>query len=347
VALEKGVAVSIISIKGTNTSLEHIAKVSADTRGYNDIVDPLNLTKNFNFVLQNSIIATDVSATMYLNRGLTFRHEKNAQNTKATRVIGNCTKESAITFEYYPAERDVVKDLKHVLFQVQINFTKLDGTKCMRITSKMAEVTQKREEAEKNVNVNVVGLHSQAQAAQLATEGQYTKARMIQKTNMRMVRRTLASSQATEKQATHYDLWNKEALRLNSAIKSTKIAEKKEGLSYHSAEEDESDDEGYDHRIDDRNDEEEEKEKEKEKEKKKVEKKEKEEKLEKEEANFQKLKKLQVEQAKLKKVKKLQVEQDRKQRRTKNDHVSNAIYQAQNPLYSAYSTASNPLYKKE
>jgi len=191
--------------------------------------------------------------------------------------------------------------------------------------------------------VNVVGLHSQAQAAQLATEGQYTKARMIQKTNMRMVRRTLASSQATEKQATHYDLWNKEALRLNSAIKSTKIAEKKEGLSYHSAEEDESDDEGHDDRIDDRNDEEEEKEKEKEKEKKKVEKKDKEDKLDK----FKKVSKLQVEQAKLKKVKKLQVEQDRKQRRTKNDHVSNAIYQAQNPLYSAYSTASNPLYKKE
>jgi len=272
VALDKGVAVSIISIKGTNTSLEHIDKVSADTRGYNDIVDPLNLTKNFNFVLQNSIIVTDVSATMYLNRGLTFRHEKNVQNTKATRVIGNCTKESTITFEYYPAEKEVVKDLKHVHFQVQINFTRLDGTKCMRITSKMAEVTHKREEAEKHVNVNVVGLHSQAQAAQLATEGQYTKARMIQKTNMRMVRRTLANSQATEKQATHYDLWNKEALRFNSAIKSTKIAEKKEGLSYHSAEEDNSDSDDEDNVGDDGADEEEEKEVEKEKAKKKEEK---------------------------------------------------------------------------
>jgi len=83
VALEKGVSVSIISIKGTTASLEHIAKIAAQTRGYNDIVDPLNLTKNFNFVLQNSIIATDVSATMFLNRGLTFRHEKKCTKFKS------------------------------------------------------------------------------------------------------------------------------------------------------------------------------------------------------------------------------------------------------------------------
>jgi len=316
--------------------LEYIAKVSADTRGYNDIVDPLNLTKNFNFALQNSIIVTDVSATMYLNRGLTFRHEKNAQDSKATRVIGNCTKESTITFEYYPAEKEVVKDLKHVHFQVQINFTKLDGTKCMRITSKKAEVTHQREEAEKHVNVNVIGLHSQAQAAQLATEGQYTKARMFQKTNMRMVRRTLASSQATESQAQHYDLWNQEALRLNSAIKATKIAEKNEGLQYHSAEEDDSEGEEDCDRKERGNLATDLLEAEKEEKVEKSEKEEKEkEKKEKEKLLFQK------------KAKKQQIEKERKQRRAKDDGVSNVLYQNQNPLFSAYTTDSNPLYDKK
>jgi len=105
IALQKGVVVSVLSIQGTNTSLEHIAKIAAETRGHNDIVDPLKLTKNFNFVLQNKVIATDVSATMFLNRGLTFRHEKQSQNCKAVREVGNCTKESVITFEYYPAKK--------------------------------------------------------------------------------------------------------------------------------------------------------------------------------------------------------------------------------------------------
>jgi hypothetical protein len=236
-ALAKGVAVSILTIKGSNTSLEFLAQVSTESRGYNDVVDPLNLTKNFNFVLQNAIIATSVTATMFLNKGLTFRHEKNAQNTKATREVGNCTKESTITFQYYPVEKALFKDSQAILFQVQISYVKLDGTKCLRVISKKAEVTNNREEAEKHVNVNVVGLHAQAQAAVLATEGQYSKARMVQKTNMRMVRRGIAQG-ASDSQAAQYNLWNVEAVRLNKAIKSTKITEKKEGVDYDSAEDD-------------------------------------------------------------------------------------------------------------
>jgi len=290
VALQKGVVVSVLSIQGTNTSLEYIAKVAAETRGHNDIVDPLKLTKNFNFVLQNKVIATEVSATMFLNRGLTFRHEKQSQNCKAIREVGNCTKESVITFEYYPAEREIVKDLKQVLFQVQIRYTKLNGTKCLRVMSKSAEITHNRQEAEKYVNVNVVGLHSQAQAAQLAAEGNYTKARMIQKTNMRMVRRQVASGDVTEPQMTHYNNWNQEASRLNSTIKSTKIKEKKSGRNYDSAEEDHSGEEEFD---------------------------------------------LEVQQEKQEKKEKRCKERVRY--RTNNDEISNVIYQAHNPIYSAYS----------
>lgn len=51
-ALERGVMVSVVSIKGTNTSLEHIAKVANHTKGYNDILDPLKLSKGFNFILE-------------------------------------------------------------------------------------------------------------------------------------------------------------------------------------------------------------------------------------------------------------------------------------------------------
>jgi len=309
--------------------LEHLAKVSAETRGYNNIVDPLNLSKNFNFMLQNSIIATEVSATMYLNQGLVFRHEKNALNSKTTRIVGNCTKESTITFEYYAAEKEVVNNLKHVYFQVQINFTKLDGTKCMRILSKMAEVTHNREEAEKHVNVNVIGLHSQAQAAQLATEGQYTKARMVQKSNMRMVRRTLATGDATDLQSDQYNLWNEEALRLNSALKNNKITERKHGIHYDSAAEDNSGSDSDDREED-----------------KKSEKEANQEEKELERARDER-KKRKEEKMQIKFAKKAQLEQERKQRRTKNDDTSNVLYQAQNPLFSNFTFASNPLYEKK
>jgi len=198
----------------------------------------------------------------------------------------------------------------------------------MRLMSKIVEVTHNRGQAEKHVNVNIVGLHSQAQAAQLAAEGQYTKARMMQKTNMRMVRRTMATGEATESQTDHYGLWNQEALRLNSALKSTKIAEKNEGLHYHSAEEDNSGSEDEKEKIGDDNDE-------TVVEKGSDEKEQKERKDRKQKREEVKHKRAAV---------KEQREQERKQRRTRNDGVSNVLYQAQNPLFSNFTSAANPLY---
>jgi hypothetical protein len=64
--------------------------------------------------------------------------------------------------------------------------------------AKEAKVTKSREEAEAHVNVVVVGLHSQQQTAKLVTKGDYTKARMKQKSNMRMVRRGMKSNPHAE-----------------------------------------------------------------------------------------------------------------------------------------------------
>jgi len=234
---------------------------------------------------------------MFLNKALTFRHEKSTEDVKAFREIGNVTQESIITFEYYPINKEELKNVKDVCFQVQIKFTKLDGSKCVRIMSKRQEITHDRGEAEKHVNVNVVGLHSQVQAAQKAAEGKYSAARIIQKRNMRMVRRALANDDATEGQHRQYELWNHEAVRFNDAIKKGKIKEQEKGINYDSGE-----DEGSDS---DR------------------------------------------EQTVVEEEKKMKKNQERKQRRGDDDDISNQVYQAQNPFYSAFTFASNALYEKK
>lgn len=305
-----GVAVAIISIKGTNTSLELIAKVAAQTKGYNDVVDPLKLTKNFNFVLQNNIIATDVTTQMFLHSGLQFKHEDHTKDSlSCIKEIGNVTKESTITFEYVVSDKAKVASLKKIPFQIQIRFTKLNGSKCLRVLSRVADVTDSREQAENKVNVNILGLHSHQQTAKLASEGNYTKARMVQKANMRLVRRALDSASATEEQQRQYTLWNAEALRLNDAIKATKIEEGTEGLDYDSARDDASD-------------------------------------AEDESALDEDLGKRDEKVAE-KKQQKEERKKERKVRRAQNDTLSNVLYQAQNPLFSAFTFDANPLYSDE
>jgi len=233
-ALELGVAVSVVSIKGTSCTLEQIAKVAAITRGINHEADPLQLTKNFNFILQNSIVATDVTVKMILHQGLCLRDNQNIKE------IGNATKESTITYEYGIKSDKLVESVQSLPFQVQINFTKLDGSKCVRAISKAEKITQDRQVAEQEINVGVVGLHSQAQAAKYAQEGNYTKAVMKQKANMRMVKKNLKTDKP--EQVKQFGLWKGEANRLDNAILEAKETEDAEGLNYDSASDDESDD---------------------------------------------------------------------------------------------------------
>jgi hypothetical protein len=240
-ALQRGVSVSIVTIKGTSTNLELIAKVAASTQGMTDIVDPLKLDQNFNFILQNAVVATEVTAKMFVHNALFIRNQ--SQNSSVSEVpVGNVARESAITFEYgVNPMKESPANFKELPFQIQISYTRLDGAKCMRILSRKEEVTTKREEAESNMNVNVVGMFVQQTAANLASEGNYTKARMKQKSAMRMVKRNMDVIVQDERKSEQLQEWTKGASKLNKVLKRGKVAEKKKGINYDSASDDDSD----------------------------------------------------------------------------------------------------------
>jgi len=287
-AKQNGVAVSILSIKGTECSLEYLASVSAMSRGINHTADPLTLSKDFACILQNAVVATNVTVKVLIHKGLKFRHEKVVKGCCATRDIGNATKETNVTFEFAQSNELTEKNLP---FQVQIYYTSLDESKRIRTITKIQKVTDQREVAEKNLNVAVVGLHTVQQSAQLALEGNYTKARMHQITNHRLMKRALNEGEATETQIRQLKLFEQEADRLDSALRNAKKEESNNSTCYDSASEDDSGEED-------------------EKPKKSI--------------NF--------------------VARNKSRKQTRNDSVSNVIYQSENPMFSAFTSSSNPLY---
>lgn len=65
-----------------------------------------------------------------------------------------------------------------------------------------------REKSEQTVNVGVVGIHSAQQVAHYASEGNYGKARMLQKANMRMLHRGVKNNpeaSSAQKEQLGYD----------------------------------------------------------------------------------------------------------------------------------------------
>jgi len=78
-AKSKGLTINIVSIIGDECNLESLSKLAELTGGNVERVDPITLTKNFESILSQPIIASNVVAKVKLHKGLQFRNEM-AQN---------------------------------------------------------------------------------------------------------------------------------------------------------------------------------------------------------------------------------------------------------------------------
>lgn len=73
-----------------------------------------------------------------------------------------------------------------VPFQVQITYTDVDGTKALRVLTQKKPVTRDREVAERDVDLNVLALHTERRSSELALMGDYTASRGVALMNQRL-----------------------------------------------------------------------------------------------------------------------------------------------------------------
>lgn len=123
-----------------------------------------------------------------IHKGLDFRNEEeqylNQIKNVLTKEIGSVTSDSTMTFEYKLKEIEElekakdfdISKLEQLPFQTQIEFTKLDGFKCIRVITKVQEVSHDRKEVEKDANADILGVNCVQQAARLARRGSFRKA---------------------------------------------------------------------------------------------------------------------------------------------------------------------------
>ncbi|CAM9576247.1 unnamed protein product, partial [Hapterophycus canaliculatus] len=61
--------------------------------------------------------------------------------------------------------------------QVQIRYTRLDGTKCLRVLTKTQRVTKSKSDAEKSISMAVVAGHAASSSGRMASKGAYQSSR--------------------------------------------------------------------------------------------------------------------------------------------------------------------------
>ena len=262
-AAQSGTAVSVITIKGREANMEYLGKLAQLSGGKVNIVNPANLGEQFTELSMAKIIATNTLVQIYLHRGLHFRNESNntINNNNdtnnptsnhlvkiASRSLGNVTTDQQATFSF---GRDKVykipEDLKELPFQVQIKYVSLEGKECIKTITKAIPVTQSKELAEKNVNIDLLINNSAQTAAKRAFNGQYTESRGIGYGHKKFLKRLVnggahgKGQEVDEERKKKYGQYKKKMNKMNVRLGNAQRKERERGLDL--SEESESDDE--------------------------------------------------------------------------------------------------------
>jgi len=93
--------------------------------------------------------------------------------------IGNALMETEIFFEYDILQQKVPEGLSHLPFQVQINYSQLDGAKCVRVISQQKEITRDASVAQQHLNMSMLAANAAQKSAALAQRGLYNQSRAV------------------------------------------------------------------------------------------------------------------------------------------------------------------------
>jgi len=199
-AAQAGVIVSFVSIADAECRLENLGRVADLTGGEVTRINALELTTNFQGILEKPIIATNVQAIMLLHTALQFSREADrddaeevgpdAEGKSEARVgpvqisrrvqdIGNALMDTEIFFEYDIISSKIPQGITSLPFQVQINYSQLDGARCVRIISQQRPITQEAGAGSERVNMAMVAANAAQKSAALAQRGLYNQSRAV------------------------------------------------------------------------------------------------------------------------------------------------------------------------
>jgi len=94
--------------------------------------------------------------------------------------IGNVFDDSKIYFEYVIRKellKEQYKELKDVIFQVQIHYARPDGAKMLRVITQKKPITRNKEELIKSLDMDVIAANASRKSARLCEVGDYEAAR--------------------------------------------------------------------------------------------------------------------------------------------------------------------------
>jgi len=130
----KGIAVSVMTLIGTDCNVECLSVVTEQTGGEVSRVDPSDgaITANLSSIVSTRILAYGTMGMVLLHRGLQFKGEiadEQENRNWMVKDLGNVTAESECSFSYgfRPKSECDLSGIDEIPFQVQLLYTRPNG----------------------------------------------------------------------------------------------------------------------------------------------------------------------------------------------------------------------------
>jgi len=225
----RGVAVSVITLTGTDCNVENLSVVTEQTGGQVDRVDALEIANNLSSVFSTRVLAYGVMAMVLLHRGLQFQGEMDDEQENRNWVVkdlANVTADTECSFSYgfRPKTECDLTGLTNVPFQVQLLFTRPDGMQFLRVATTCVPLTDDRQQAELNADIKVIGQYASNRAARYAKQGDYEAAQLEARAAQRFMLRNNIETKTVKN-------WSKQVESMDKVLRTEQKTEKERGLT--------------------------------------------------------------------------------------------------------------------
>lgn len=183
-AVDKGVSVSVVSIKGEECNLADLGALAEASGGRVHRVEPTELNEAVSELTANSSIATNVEARLFLHTSQ-YPYKDASPDTHISGLCSqtqNAASVSASTdliFQFGPTTADRIRDLPlkpsnpfRMPFQLQISYTR-DGMRRMMVLFDELPITDDWPQAHSEMRLDIMTAHAARCSAQMALAGDF------------------------------------------------------------------------------------------------------------------------------------------------------------------------------
>lgn len=226
-AKEKGIVINLLTFEGEESRISILSKLCILTGGEILKVKPAQVLTDFNNIMQNEIVATNVNISIRLPSIFEFRNEeeKYLQDSKSiySKDIGNVTNETELFVEYTTKSVDELvnnniklENIKEVVFQSKIIYTDMKGNQCMRVISKRQEISSNKEMVRSQADYNILSTNIIQHCGNIASKGQYRTAQVNAAIYKKMIKSEISNNNNSLK--SNYNQFNKNMNIMNEAL---------------------------------------------------------------------------------------------------------------------------------